>query len=296
MRPRPTGRAALGWAGLVIVVSFAGVALLGPVLAPYEVAERAGQPFQEPSGDHPLGTDDVGYDILSELVHGTRTSVVVGVGAAAVATAVGTLVGLVSGYRRGWVDYTAMRLVDLSLVLPVIPLLIVLATYLDRSARTQVVVVALVLWAGTARVVRSQVLVTRDRDHVRAARTFGARTPHVLRRHLVPAVAPFVIVEFVRAVQVAVLLEASLSFLGLGDPVQRSWGSVIHFATVRGAFFTGAWKWWIVPPGVCIALLVVGFAFVGLWLEERADPRLARLPAGTRAGPAPSSANLARSG
>lgn len=267
----------LGWVGIVLIALFGAVALLGPAIAPYDVAERAGRPLQEPSTDYPLGTDDVGYDILSELIHGTRTSVLVGVSAAALATAIGTTVGLVAGYRRGWTDFGAMRLVDLSVVLPVVPLLIVLATYLDRSTRTQVVIVALVLWAGTARVIRAQVLITRDRDHVRAARSFGARTHHVLRRHLVPAVTPLVIVEMVRAVQVAVLLEASLSFLGLGDPVQRSWGSVIHFATVRGAFFTGAWKWWIVPPGACIALLVVGFAFAGLWLEERADPRLARL-------------------
>lgn len=264
----------------MVLVLFALLAVFGSAVAPYEARERAGRPFLEPSGDHLLGTDDVGHDILSELIGGARVSLLIGVVAAAIAVGAGGLLGIISGYRRGAIDAALMRTVDFALVVPAIPLLIVLASYLERGMRSQIVVVALLLWAEPARIVRSQVLSVRERTHVLAARTFGARGPYLVRRHVVPAVAPLLIAQFVRVVSIAILFEVALSFIGLGDPVRRSWGSMIQFATERGAFLTGAWKWWIVPPGLCVAIVVCSFAFVGLGLEERVDRRLARAAAG----------------
>lgn len=136
------------------------------------------------------------------------------------------------------------------------------------------IIIGVLLWAEAARVIRSQVLSTRNRLYVDAARTFGSSTAKLLKRHIVPSVAPLVVMEFVHLVKIAVILEASLGFLGLGDPVVKSWGTIVHYATARGSFLTGAWKWWLVPPGLCIAVVVVAFAFVGLWFEEEADPRL----------------------
>jgi peptide/nickel transport system permease protein len=278
-RRRRTSRT-LGIVGAVVLALFALLAVFGSAIAPYEARERAGRPFLEPSRDHLLGTDDVGHDILSELIGGARVSLLIGLAAALIATAAGGLLGVVSGYRRGAVDAAVMRTVDFALVVPTIPLLIVLASYLERGMRTQILVVAVLLWAEPARIVRSQVLSLRERTHVLAARTYGARGPYLVRRHVVPAVAPLLIAQFVRIVSVAILFEVALSFVGLGDPVRRSWGSMIQFATDRGAFLTGAWKWWIVPPGLCVALVVCSFAFVGLGLEERVDRRLARGAAG----------------
>ena len=255
---------------------FGLLAVFGSAIAPYEAGERAGRPFLEPSGRHLLGTDDVGHDILSELVGGARVSLLIGVAAAAIAIVIGGLLGVVSGYRRGAVDAVVMRSVDFALVVPTIPLLIVVASYLERGMRSQILVVAALLWAEPARVVRSQVLSLRERTHVLAARTLGARGPYLLRRHVIPAVTPLLVAQFVQIVSVAILFEVALSFVGLGDPVRRSWGSMIQFASDRGAFLTGAWKWWIVPPGLCVALVACSFAFVGLGLEERADRRLAR--------------------
>ena len=260
---------------------FGLLAVFGSAIAPYDARERAGRPFLEPSRDHLLGTDDVGHDILSELVGGARVSLLIGVAAAAIAVVIGGLVGAVSGYRRGTIDAALMRTVDFALVVPTIPLLIVLASYLERGMRSQILVVAVLLWAEPARIVRSQVLSLRERTHVLAARTYGARGPYLVRRHVVPAVAPLLIAQFVRVVSIAILFEVALSFVGLGDPVRRSWGSMIQFATDRGAFLTGAWKWWIVPPGLCVAAVVCSFAFVGLALEERLDRRLARDATGT---------------
>jgi peptide/nickel transport system permease protein len=278
-RRRRTSRV-LAIVGTVVLAIFGVLAVFGSAIAPYEARERAGRPFLEPSRDHLLGTDDIGHDILSELIGGAQVSLWIGLAAALIATVAGGLIGVVSGYRRGAVDATLMRAVDFALVVPTIPLLIVLASYLERGMRSQILVVAVLLWAEPARIVRSQVLSLRERTHVVAARTFGARSPYLMRRHVLPAVMPLLIAQFVRVVSVAILFEVALSFVGLGDPVRRSWGSMIQFATERGAFLTGAWKWWIVPPGLCVALVVCSFAFVGLTLEERMDRRLARGAAG----------------
>ena len=277
-RPRPRRRTSrtLAIVGAVVLALFGVLAVFGDAIAPYEARERAGRPFLTPSGDHLLGTDDVGHDILSELIGGARVSLLIGLAAAAIAVVAGGLLGAVSGYRRGAIDAALMRAVDFALVVPTIPLLIVLASYLERGMRSQILVVALLLWAEPARIVRSQVLSVRERSHVLAARTFGARGPYLIRRHVVPAITPLLIAQFVRVVSIAILFEVALSFVGLGDPVRRSWGSMIQFATDRGAFLTGAWKWWILPPGLCIAVVVCSFAFVGLGLEERVDRRLAQ--------------------
>lgn len=275
-RRRRGTRRPLAIAGAVVLALFGLLAVFGSAIAPYEARERAGRPFLEPSRDHLLGTDDVGYDIMSELIGGARVSLLIGLAAAVIAIVAGGLLGVVAGYRRGAVDAVVMRTVDFALVVPTIPLLIVVASYLDRGMRSQILVVAILLWAEPARIVRSQVLSLRERTHVLAARTYGARGPYLIRRHLLPAVTPLLIAQFVRIVSVAILFEVALSFVGLGDPVRRSWGSMIQFATDRGAFLTGAWKWWIVPPGLCVALVVCSFAFVGLALEERVDRRLAR--------------------
>ena len=273
-------RRPIGLLGLVVVVGFVVVAVFAPLLAPHAPDVRSGLPFERPSRHHLLGTDDVGYDLLSELLWGARVSLGVGVSAAVVAVVVGGLVGMVAGQRRGWLDAVLMRGVDLSLALPFVPLLIVLAAYLGQGLRNQVFALGLLLWAHPARVVRSQVLSLRQRLYVTSARTYGAPPRYILRRHLLPAVTPLLVAEFVRAVTIAVLLESTLGFLGLGDPLQRSWGSIVHFATARGAFLTGAWLWWIVPAGLCVALVAGGFAFVGVWVEERVDVRLARAAPG----------------
>ena len=279
-RRRRSASRALAIAGGAVLVLFALLAVFGSAVAPYDAGERAGRPFLEPSRAHPLGTDDVGHDILSELIGGARVSLLIGPAAAVIAVAVGGLLGAVAGYRRGMVDAAVMRMVDFALVVPAFPLLIVLAAYLERGLRSQILVVAVLLWAEPARIVRSQILSVRERRHVLAARTFGARGPYLLRRHIVPAVTPLLIAQFVRLVSVAILFEVALSFVGLGDPVRRSWGSMIQFATQRGAFLTGAWKWWIVPPGLCVAVVVCSVAFVGLGIEERVDRRLGRGAAG----------------
>lgn len=262
--------------GVVIVAGFLVTAVAAPLLAPYAPTERVAVPLQPPSGAHWLGTNDIGQDILSELIYGTRVSLLVGVAAGALATLLAAAVGVAAGLIGRAVDITLMRVVDVVLILPLIPVLIVTAAYVGRGLSLLILLLGALLWPQGARVIRAQVLSVRERAHLEAARSFGAGRAWLVRRHVLPAVAPLVVMQLVHLIKLAVLLEASLSFLGLGDPVQRSWATIIYYANSRGAFLTGAWQWWIVPPGVCVALLIVGFALWGTRFEELSDPRLRR--------------------
>lgn len=260
--------------GLTILGVLGLVALAAPWLAPHAPDARVAAPFSPPSAAHPLGTNDVGQDLLSHLIHGARVSLLVGTVAATVATVIGTAVGLVAGYRRGLTDTVLMRGVDVVLALPFLALMIVVGAFLGPGLDTEILVIAAVMWAGAARELRSQVLSLRERDHVQAAVAMGARTGYVLRRHLLPGVAPLVVPQFVLAAKRAVLFEAALSFLGLGPAETTSWGIMLFHAHRRSAFLTDAWLWWVVPPGLAIAAAVVGFALVGYGIEERSQPQL----------------------
>ncbi len=272
--------------GAVILGLLVTVALAAPLLAPYDPVARVGPPFAPPSADHPLGTNDVGQDLLSELLFGARVSLLIGTVAALAATLIGTGVGVVAGYARGWLDTALMRLVDVVLSLPVLPLTIVIGVFLGPGLATQVFVIAAVIWAGVARELRAQVLSVRERDHIQAIRAMGARAGYVLPRHVLPAVAPLVVPQFVLATKTAILLEASLAFLGLGNVNAKSWGTMLFFAHVRSAFLTDAWLWWVIPPGVAIAATVLAFALLGSAFEERARPSLRDLPARSEQGDA----------
>ncbi|MCK0093381.1 dipeptide/oligopeptide/nickel ABC transporter permease/ATP-binding protein [Rhodococcus sp. HNM0563] len=251
-------------------------AVAAPWLAPYDPTERVTRPFSKPSAEHLLGADDVGHDLLSMLIHGAQISLFVGVVAALVATTIGTVVGIAAGYLRGATDAILMRVVDVILSLPVLPLTIVIGVFAGPGLTTQITVISAVLWAGLARELRSQVLTLRERDYIQAERAMGAGPLYVLRRHILPAIFPLVIPQFVLTVKTAILLEASLAFLGLGDISAASWGSMLSMAHARNAFLTDAWVWWVLPPGIAIAVTVLGFALLGNAIEERSRPVLTR--------------------
>lgn len=260
-------------AGGLIIAALVVMAVFAPLLTPYDPTERVGRPFAPPDAEHPLGTNDIGQDILSELLYGTRVSLLVGVTAALVALVIGTTVGVLGGYFRR-AGAILMRATDVVLVMPFLPLLILLAAYLGRSLFNTVLVIGVLIWAGTARVIRSQVLTIINQDYVLAARAVGAKDWHIIRKHILPQVTLLALGEFVQATSGAILLEAALSFLGLGDPLRKSWGSMLYWAQVRGAFLTPAWKWWVMPPGLLIGAAALGFALIGFALEQTINPRL----------------------
>jgi ABC-type dipeptide/oligopeptide/nickel transport system permease subunit len=266
----------VGWLGLALLVGLTLTAFLAPILSPHDPEETVGDPFQPPSRAHPLGTNDIGQDILSELIYGARISLTIGFLAAGIAIGIGTTVGIVAGFVGGWTDALLMRAVDLVLVVPFLPLMILLAAYLGPSYWNIIIVIGVLVWARPARVVRSQVLSVKSLDYVEAALALGSRPGRVMRRHILPAVLPLALAQFILAASNAILIEASLSFLGLGDPTAKSWGSVLYYAQVRNAFLSGAWLWWVVPPGLLITAATLGFAFTGFALEAYLNPRVRR--------------------
>jgi peptide/nickel transport system ATP-binding protein/peptide/nickel transport system permease protein len=259
--------------GVSLILILVFTAVFAEQLSPYDPTEREGRPFEEPSATHLLGTNDIGQDILSELINGTRSSLTVGFAAAAVAIFLGTSVGLLSGYYAR-LDSILMRVVDVILVIPFLPLLILLAAYLGRSQTNTIIIIGMLIWAGSARVIRSQVMTISKQEYVLAARAVGATDRHIIFRHILPQVMLLAIGQFVLVISTAILLEAALSFLGLGDPIQKSWGTILYWAQVRGAFLTPAWLWWVMPPGLLIVAAALGFALIGFSLEQRVDPRL----------------------
>jgi peptide/nickel transport system permease protein len=270
-----TGRR-LGWIGAALLAVAFLAAVFAPLLAGHDPNAPIGAPYQAPNAEFPLGTDDVGHDLFAQLVYGARISLAVGVLSAVLATVLGLLVALVAGYFRGRVEGPLMRVVDLVLAFPFFVLVIVLAAFFGRSLLVTVAVISAVLWAKPARVLYSDVVKIREFQHVVAARAMGAAPVRVLGRHVAPRVAPLAVSQFVRTANVAVFLESALAFLGLGDPTTVSWGSMLFFANTRSAFLTDAWLWWILPPGLALTAVLVGFAFLGYAVEERADPRLTR--------------------
>ncbi len=268
------GTRVLALVGVVLLVLVIGAAGFADALAQHPPSRASDAPYLRPSGDHWLGTDDLGRDLWAQLVFGARVSLFVGIFAAVIATVVGVSVALVAGWYRGWVDAVLMRIVDLVLSLPFLVLVLVLATYFGRGLTVLIALIAGVLWARPARLLRAQVLKIREVGHVVAADAMGAGTPRIMVRHVLRRLVPLLSSQFVRAAAVAVIVQSGVAFLGLGDPSRVSWGTTLFFANNGNAILTDAWLWWIIPPGVALTLLIVGLAFVGFALEEFADPEL----------------------
>jgi peptide/nickel transport system permease protein len=263
--------------GGVLLAAIVLVAVLAPVIAPAGPradAGAAGVVFEPPSAEHLLGTDDAGGDVLSELVYGARISLVVGFASTLIAMFVGGLVGLLAGYFGRWVDTVLMRITDYFLVLPDLALMIVLAAVFGPSLRNIILVIGLLRWTSTARVVRAQVRSVREQTFVKRARSMGAGDLYILRRHVLPQVGTLLMANTVLTIAIAIFNETSLSFLGLGDPTAVSWGTMLHFAFSSAAISAGAW-WFVVPPGVAVILVVLACSLLGQAIEDSLNPRLA---------------------
>jgi peptide/nickel transport system permease protein len=250
--------------------------LLPGQIAPYDPTATVAAPLLPPDSEHLLGTNDVGQDLLSELIWGTRISLTIGVLAALLTLTIALLVGVVAAYFGGWIDGTLMRIVDLMLVIPVFPLLLLVAIYLGPGLLKIVLLIGGLAWAEGARVFRSQALAVRRAEYMTAANAVGVPDRRIMSHYLLPAVLPLAVGQFALMVSRAILVEAGLSFLGLGDPTQKSWGSMLYFARAGGAYLTRAWRWWVIPPGLMISLATLGFALVGYALEEWLEPTLRR--------------------
>jgi peptide/nickel transport system permease protein len=265
-----------GMLGLGILVFFVVVALAAPLIADpsgLDVTKADGPILHPPTAGYPLGTDENGRSVLTLLIWGARISLFVGLFATLISMVIGTLLGLVSGYFGGWVGRITFRLTEWFLVIPFLPLAIVLATVLGRSLFNIVLVIGVTSWPGTALLIRSQTLTIKERPYVERAQAIGAGRWHQIGKHVLPNVMPMVFANTTLTVAIAILSETTLSFLGLGDPTRTSWGTMLDSAFEVGAITTGCW-WYIVPPGVCVVLVVLSFTLIGQALEEILNPRL----------------------
>lgn len=222
-----------------------------------------------------LGTDFAGSDVFSQLIYGTRISLIIGLMAAAIGTSIGVLVGIVAGYVGGAVDETLMRIVDILLCLPGLPLLLTLVKLFGKNVFYVIIFIALFGWLGLARTIRSQILSIREAAFVECAVASGASRPYIMRKHLLPNIIPIALASLVLSVPGGILAEASLSFLGFGDPRVPTWGKMLNYAFGHGAFENFAW-WWAIPPGIAITLVCLAFVFMGFAIDEIVNPRLRR--------------------
>jgi peptide/nickel transport system permease protein len=269
----------LGMAGLIVLTIFVVAAIFAPLIVSRcyldPTCPLTAKPLQPPSLNYPFwfGTDNLGRPVWALTVYGARVSLLVGFLGTFITMVIGTLIGLVAGYKGGWVETILMRFTDWILVIPFLPLAIVLATLLGPSFTTIIVVIGITSWPSTARIIRSDVLSLKERGYVERSRALGAKDRILVLKHILPNVAPLVFANTILTVAVVILSESTLSFLGLGDPLHASWGKLLEDAFSFGATYAGNW-WWIVPPGMCIVLVVLSFTVIGYALDDILNPKL----------------------
>ncbi len=287
VRPRPGLLAKLpGWAqlflanrkgmfGLAILLVFVVVAALAPLISPYDPYRRAGKPHVQPGVEHFLGTTRQGKDVFSQLIEGGRTSLTVGFVAGLAATAIGLAVGISAGYFGGKADEVLTFFVNVSLVLPALPLIIVFASFIEEASPTIIgLVLALTGWGWSARTIRTQTLAIKSREFVLAAELMGEKKWRIIALEILPNMSSFVVGGFVLATIYGILAEAGLEFIGLGSPSSVTWGTMLYWAMRAQALQTGAWfEVW--PPAIAIMITGAALVLVNFAVDEITNPQLA---------------------
>jgi peptide/nickel transport system permease protein len=262
-------------AGLAILVIFTGAALTAPLYihpSDLDVTQATGGQLAPPSRQYPLGTDQPGRSVLLLLIWGARASLAIGVIATLLAVVLGSAIGLVAGHYQRWLGRGLMHVTDWFIALPSLPLAISLAAVLGQGATSITIAIVITSWTATARLVRAQTLAVEARPFIERARALGAGNMQIMVRHVLPNVAPLILVSSTLTVAGAILAETTLTFLGLGNPTEVSWGTMINQAYTGSAVSRGAW-WYLLPPGIAIVLVVLGFTMTGRAVEHILNPR-----------------------
>lgn len=256
----------------VLFLLMTAVCMMAPLLAPYEVdAINLGKIRLAPSWDHWMGTDDLGRDLLTRTLYGGRVSILIGILSAILGTGFGALIGAVSGFYGKWIDNVLMRFTDIAYAIPKLPLLIVLSAFTQSAIPSMILIIALLSWMATARVVRSQVLSIKEMEYVEAARSIGATNLNLIIRHIIPNAVGPIIVGATLAVGNAIIIESSLSFLGLGvQPPTPTWGNLLMDSQATMV----SQPWLTIFPGLAILLIVLSINFIGDGLNDALDPTL----------------------
>ena len=270
-RKKPMAMIGMGMLAVVLIMAF-----FAPILAPYDPNQRVDTSptdiLAPPDAQHWLGRDDAGKDVLSLLIYGARVSLIVGFVSSFFSMFIGTTVGLAAGYFGGRVSNVLMRFTDFLMVIPDLPLMLVIISVWGRGLWKIILVISVLYWTYTARLVRSQVLSIKERQFVLRARALGASDLRIITRHILPQVIPLIIAQAVLDISSSIIAESTLSFLGLGDPTLISWGMMLNFAFER-AISRMAW-WFLLPPGFMIVWVSLAIILIGNALEEIVNPRL----------------------
>ncbi|MBA2246839.1 MAG: ABC transporter permease [Chloroflexia bacterium] len=260
--------------GLVMLAFFVIVAVFAPLIAPHDPRNNDFVPFSEPSAAHLLGTTQAGEDIFSQFIYATRTSLIVGVLAGGLATIIGLVIGMIAGYAGGAVDEVLNFIINLALVIPLLPLMIVIAAYSPiKGLVTVIIVIGITSWAGGARLKRSQMISLKERDYITASLFAGDSMWRIVFKEIMPNMTSLIVVGFLGAATGAIGAESGLSFIGVGDPLTISWGTMMLWANNSGALLGGQW-WWLFPPGIALALLITSLVFINFGIDAISNPHL----------------------
>jgi len=266
--------------GIIILLFFTLVGLFAPKLAPYSTTRTTGRPQDAPSAAHFMGTTRQGQDVLSQMIYGAQTTLLVGFLTGTNIMIIAVLMGLTAGYAGGWLDEILSLITNIFLILPGLPLVIVVAGWLEQPGPlTVVLVLSLTSWAYAARVLRSQTLILKNSEFVAAAKVVGEPTWRIILAEIFPNMISLVVSSWIGAVLYAILAEAGLEFIGLGNSNVITWGTILYWAQANQALLTGAW-WTFIPPGVCIALIGLSLVLINYGIDEITNPRLQRQEAG----------------
>jgi len=277
MLQRVPRRSLLGKQGMVgvgILTVVVGIAVYGVTLPDGAGRDRVAEPYARPGPGIPLGADDLGRSLLEQLIVGAGTSLSLAFIVAAITTVIAAVVGGAAGLGRRWLSTTVMRGIDVMLILPELILYILAAAFLGQSFGIRVAILSLILWPVPSRVLRAAVLTAWSRGHLEVARAMGAAQWWLLVRHASYLIGPLLVPIFVRTAMRAIIYDATLSFLGLGDPTTPSWGTTLYWVQVNGVFLSDAWTWWALPPGAAITFTVLALALIGIAVEDRLNPAL----------------------
>ncbi|MBA1342426.1 MAG: hypothetical protein C5S52_02380 [ANME-2 cluster archaeon] len=266
----------IGVAGLVLILFLFTTAILAPVIAPHDPWDYSASAFQPPSREHLLGTNDIGYDIFSELLWALRTSILFGIAVATITCTIGIVLGVSAALIGGMYDMIVMRLADALLAIPTIMVLILIAAYFKPSTTVLIIALSLVLWQTIARGMRAQTLSLKTKLYVKAAKNTGAPTSYIMYKHIMPELFPLYAMGFVTKARIAVFMEAGLSFLGIFDPTTKSLGIMMSYAMRYLDPCFGVWFNWLLPPVVALSLLIISLGLISYAIEEIFDPRLRR--------------------
>lgn len=264
-----------GKIGILGVLGIILMAVFAPVITIYPPQKITGDSLEAPGPGHILGTDELGMDIWSQICYGARMSLTIGLAVAFTAGFGGGALGILAGYMGGHTDQALMRVIDVTMSLPSFPLLIVISAFLGPSILNVILVLVLFSWAKPARIARSQTLSIKKNNYIIAAQNYGAKPFYLLRKHIFPEVLPVLFVLVIGISSHAIIAEAGLAFLGLGDPTSKSWGMMLNHATgFKSIYFTPYWQWWLLPPLFMLIFLLLCLAFISRDMERILDPKL----------------------